>query len=174
MSMWFIVYFAAGKVSFLRIKAVFSIIRPWTKFRVTEKSRHSEFISESQDWSRWTLPLRPCGKPDIFHKIKDFGKSSQTSSGSQKSCRHSELDSESQGWSRWAPFLRPWIKFRVTKNCRVGKVKRFPPPDCAKMGILGFQSCLESLPSRIRTQYGHITTTAPSPTREGLGWGTVI
>ena len=25
--------------------------------------------------------LRPCGKPDIFHKIKDFGKSSQINSG---------------------------------------------------------------------------------------------
>ena len=34
---------------------------------------HSEFISES-------LPYRFRGKPDIFHKIKDFGKSSQTSS----------------------------------------------------------------------------------------------
>ena len=56
--------------------------------------------------------------------------------------------------------------FRVTKNCRVGKVKRFPPPDCAKMGILGFQSCLESLPSRIRTQYWRIATTAPTPS-----WG---
>ena len=28
-----------------------------------------------------SLTYRPCGKPDIFHKIKDFGKSSQTSSG---------------------------------------------------------------------------------------------
>ena len=25
--------------------------------------------------------LRPCGKPDIFHKIIDFGKSSQINSG---------------------------------------------------------------------------------------------
>ena len=28
---------------------------------------------------------------------------------------------------------------RVTKNCRVGKVKRFPPQDCAKMRPRGFQ-----------------------------------
>ncbi len=65
-------------------------------------------------------------------------------------------------------------KFRVTKNCRVGKVKRFPPLDCGEMGILEFQDGLESLPIRIRTQYRRIAATAPSPTRGGLGWGAVL
>ena len=37
----------------------------------------------------------PVEKPDIFHEIKDFGKSSQTSSGRQALIRHSELVSES-------------------------------------------------------------------------------
>ena len=42
------------------------------------------------------------------------------------------------------------------------------------MGIFGFQSGLESLPTRIRTQYWRIATTAPSPTRGGEGRGTVL
>ena len=32
------------------------------------------------------------------------------------------------------------------KNCRVGKVKRFPPQDCEKMGILGVLSWFGGVP----------------------------
>ena len=51
-------------------------------------------------------------KPDIFHEIKDFGKSSQTSSGRQALIRHSELVSES------------WRFFRVPSRC-CGETRHF-------------------------------------------------
>ena len=54
--------------------------------------------------------------------------------------------SPTRGGPGWGAVLRLFIR-------RVGKVKRFPPQDCAKMGILGFQADLESFPIRIRTKY---------------------
>ena len=54
----------------------------FTKSKILEKAvsqaQNDEFI-----FCRWITAFclnRPCGKPDIFHKIKDFGKSSQSSS----------------------------------------------------------------------------------------------
>ena len=59
--------------------------------------------------------------------------------------------------------------FRVTKNCRVGKVKRFPPQDCAKMEIFGFKDGLGSFPVRIRTKYCVFQRLFPPQLGEGRG-----